>query len=179
MNPTTLKATYNVAASLWNRFNEYRAEKAQEAYSALAGAVETVDDDMFPATRREAGALTRAAHARLEKQKEELPPKKKKNYWLPALLIAAGAAIGGAFYFFKKREEPLEEPPRTDDFEGSTLVYTSTTEDDLLERQAASDPEYPDMVEEPVTERDEELLGSIDEQLEAHRKGPKHALDED
>ncbi|MCP6134214.1 hypothetical protein NL393_34080, partial [Klebsiella pneumoniae] len=42
------------------------------------------------------------------------------------------------------------------------MVYTSTTEDDAKRGS--------DLAEEGVVERDEELLGSLDEQLAKHRE---------
>lgn len=276
MNLTTLKAASNVAASLWNRFSEYRAEKAREAYEALETAAEKVnssDLDLFPASRREAGSLTRAAHTRLDKAKQDLAAateaaraeatvksgeamdkssalrdlakdryagvraatkrelkeaqkraeqrakeaqkaakkaarkdkrqkQAKKSLSVAGIIALLAAVIGGIYVYltkFRNNDTAYDTPPRVDDFADadaateSTLVYTSSTEDDLLERQAASDPNYPDtradqepisdMVEEPVTERDEELLGSIDEQLAAHQTdsdhAPKHALNDD
>ena len=50
------------------------------------------------------------------------------------------------------------------------MVYTSTTEDDH---------KVSDLAEEGVVERDEELLGSIDEQLAKHKEEPEAAADAD
>ena len=64
--------------------------------------------------------------------------KKGSKIWLISALIAAIAAIGGGIYYFftQKKEKESAVPPRVEDFsspsapQGSTLVYTSTTEDD-------------------------------------------------
>lgn len=74
------------------------------------------------------------------------------------------AAIGAGVYYFlflKTKEEPATTPPRVEEYSGeqeATLVYQSTTEKPVG-----------DLAEEPAV-RDEELLGSIDEQLESHRR---------
>lgn len=96
--------------------------------------------------------------------------KKGSKIWLISALVAAIAAIGGGIYYFftQKKEKESTVPPRVEDFsspsapQGSTLVYTSTTEDDAKRGS--------DLAEEGVVERDEELLGSLDEQLAKHRE---------
>ena len=201
--------------------------------------------DRFPEARREAGAVTKAAHSRLERALEELKErsedtaeklaaaaedaqnkassklskaqkqadkkaskvrkqaekkaakadknakkkaalvrkkarkaagkeKKGSKVWLISALVAAVAAIaGGVYYFFTQKKEESKVPPRVEDFatpstsapQGSTLVYTSTTEDDTKVPAQGSD-----LAEDGVVERDEELLGSLDEQLAKHRE---------
>ena len=71
--------------------------------------------------------------------------------------------------------------PSTTAPQGSTLVYTSTTEDDAKAPAAtattsttaganAVPTHTSDLAEDGVVERDEELLGSLDEQLAQHRE---------
>ncbi|HAT6551551.1 TPA: hypothetical protein JAK04_002238 [Corynebacterium striatum] len=222
MNPTAISASVGLATNLWKRFKDYRDEKALEAYTALEAAAAEVEErskDAFPEARRSAGAVTQAAHDRLERSIAELKDrgqevskqaserfdearkdakkaqkrsakklkninfgkeKKRSKFWPFALILALISAIGGCLYYFFKirKEEASEFPPRVEDFttganaaaEGSTLVYTSTTEDDH---------KVSDLAEEGVVERDEELLGSIDEQLAKHKEEPEAAADAD
>ena len=247
MNPTAISASIGLANNLWSRFKDYREEKELEAYAALEGAAaraESRSKDLFPEARRNAGAVTQAAHERLERTIAELKERgqeagkqaserfeearkdakkaqkktkkqakkqskaarkaankaqkqsakklkkaKKVNFrkedkgskfWPFALILTLVSAVaGGAYYFFKiRKEEASEFPPRVEVFttgadaaaEGSTLVYTSTTEDDH---------KVSDLAEEGVVERDEELLGSIDEQLAKHKEEAEAAADAD
>ncbi|ATZ06594.1 hypothetical protein [Corynebacterium striatum] len=248
MNPTAISASVGLATNLWKRFKDYRDEKALEAYTALEAAAAEVEErskDAFPEARRSAGAVTQAAHDRLERSIAELKDrgqevskqaserfdearkdakkaqkkaqknvkkqsrkqakaarkaadkarkrsakklkninfgkeKKSSKFWPFALILALISAIGGGLYYFFKirKEEASEFPPRVEDFttganaaaEGSTLVYTSTTEDDH---------KVSDLAEEGVVERDEELLGSIDEQLAKHKEEAEAAADAD
>lgn len=223
MNPTTLNVAFKTASNLWSQFNNYREEKSREAYTALEEAAQKMDErdnGTFAEPRRQAGAVTRAAHSRLERALEEFndyredaterlndakeeatkkakkarkqakkdsqkaqknlkkksakvaKKQKKKNKksskgWIFAGIIALlSAAAGGAYYWLRSNNKPSQTPPRVDDFQSdshtapeSTLVYTSTSENDTQS----------DLVEEGAV-RDEELLGSIDEQLAKHRE---------
>ena len=209
MNPTTLNVAFKTASNLWSQFNNYREEKSREAYTALEEAAQKMDErdnGTFAEPRRQAGAVTRAAHSRLERAleefndyredaterlndaKEEATKKAKKarkqakkdsqkaqknlkkkssKGWIFAGIIALlSAAAGGAYYWLRSNDKPSQTPPRVDDFQSdshtapeSTLVYTSTSENDTQS----------DLVEEGAV-RDEELLGSIDEQLAKHRE---------
>ena len=224
MNPTTLNVAFKTASNLWSQFNNYREEKSREAYTALEEAAQKMDErdnGNFAEPRRQAGAVTRAAHSRLERALEEFndyredaterlndakeeatkkakkarkqakkdsqkaqknlkkksakvakKQKQKKNKksskgWIFAGIIALlSAAAGGAYYWLRSNDKPSQTPPRVDDFQSdshtapeSTLVYTSTSENDTQS----------DLVEEGAV-RDEELLGSIDEQLAKHRE---------
>ncbi|WP_312715145.1 hypothetical protein [Corynebacterium flavescens] len=95
---------------------------------------------------------------------------KRGKAWPVAAILALLSVLGAAFYFLRLRKEPASEvPPRVEEFAGgadraaagSTLVYSSVSgEDDKEAVQPQSD-----LAEESVVERDEELLGSIDEQL--------------
>lgn len=222
MNPTTLNVAFKTASNLWSQFNNYREEKSREAYTALEEAAQKMDErdnSNFAEPRRQAGAVTRAAHSRLERALEEfndyredaterlndakeeatkkakkarkqakkdsqkaqknlkkksakVAKKQKKNKksskgWIFAGIIALlSAAAGAAYYWLRSNDKPSQTPPRVDDFQSeshtapeSTLVYTSTSENDAKS----------DLVEEGAV-RDEELLGSIDEQLAKHRE---------
>ena len=214
MNPTTLNVAFKTASNLWSQFNNYREEKSREAYTALEEAAQKMDErdnGSFAESRRQAGAVTRAAHSRLERAleefnnyredaterlsdaKEEATKKAKKDSqkaqknlkkksakvakkqkkqksskgWIFAGIIAVlSAAAGAAYYWLRSNDKPSQTPPRVDDFQSashtapeSTLVYTSTSENDTQS----------DLVEEGAV-RDEELLGSIDEQLAKHRE---------
>lgn len=256
MNPTALNTVLNVASSLRNHLKDYREEKARDAYTVLetaAARMDERDNDWFPEARREAGAVTKAAHARLERALEQLKErsdeatekisaaatdaqetaskrlskaqknaekkaaqarkkaskksakvqkkakkraqklsrkeqKKGSKVWLISAIVAAFAAVaGGVYYFFtQKKQKESEVPPRVEDFatpsttapQGSTLVYTSTTEDDAKAPAAtattaganAVPTHTSDLAEDGVVERDEELLGSIDQQLAQHRE---------
>lgn len=266
MNLANINTAVKVARSAWDKFSEVREEKAREAYATLESAAKSVteniqDSDLFPQSRQQAGAVTKAAHARLERTLEELAArrdeareeltdrvaearkeaalavkeakksgkkqvkaarkeakataksadkklraqakartkaakaaKKQKGstFWSIAGILALIAALGGtAFYLVRNvfvKETPSENPPRVEEFgadkvQGSTLVYTSTSAaDDAPAKES-------DLVEQGVTERDEELLGSLDEQLAKHAKedaeedtdgedGAKHRLNE-
>ena len=90
------------------------------------------------------------------------------------------AVLGGVYYLLRRNDTPGEVPPRVEDFAdksepdatGSTLVYTSTTEDDVKEGAPVSGATKVagDLAEEGAEERDEELLNSLEEQLAAHRE---------
>src|SRR5699024_7770009 len=58
------------------------------------------------------------------------------------------------------------------DATGSTLVYTSTTEDDVKEGAPVSGATKVagDLAEEGAEQRDEQLLNSLEEQRAAHRE---------
>ncbi|STC69241.1 hypothetical protein [Corynebacterium pilosum] len=83
MNPILLKQGFSVARDLFDRVNDYRAEKQREAYDALVEAADNFDNldrdevlergqQLFDESRREAGKLTLAAHRRLDKARAQL-----------------------------------------------------------------------------------------------------------
>ena len=127
------------------------------------------------ATKADKKARKKAAQVQKKARKATGKEKKGSKAWLISALVAAIAAIaGGVYYFFtQKKKEESKVPPRVEDFatpstsapQGSTLVYTSTTEDDTKVPAQGSD-----LAEDGVIERDEELLGSLDEQLAKHRE---------
>lgn len=255
MNPIAAQQALKVASSLWGQFNKYRKEKAAEAYSALEDAASTVKDNAnsfsddvesrFPEARKQAGAVTKAAHDRVEralaefnsrgeeaserlvsaasdwsdraekatrssrkkarkqakqatkaaqskrKQLEKTANKKldkklgkkksksKSFFSIAGIIALIAAALGGVYYWLRRNDTPGEVPPRVEDFadkpgapdtSGSTLVYTSTTEDDQKDKAGVKVGAAGDLAEDGAEERDEELLNSLEEQLAAHRE---------
>ncbi|MBX8995068.1 hypothetical protein HCH15_02565 [Corynebacterium testudinoris] len=203
MNPATLKMALSAASSVRDRIKDYREEKAREAYDLLSDAAASIDVEelkkrstsFVDESRREAGNVTQAARIRLEKALEDLDSRRdeaekktrkgiakaKKNLpaqkkaaakrrkgWTIAGLVALTASVAaGAYYWFLQRQsQPGDTPPRVEDFSApsaeetqeSTLVYSTVTP-----------------TEETPAERDEELLGPLEEQLEKHRAA---AMDE-
>ena len=128
--------------------------------------------DRAKKARKQAKKDSQKAQKNLKKKSAKVAKKQKKNKksskgWIFAGIIALlSAAAGGAYYWLRSNDKPSQTPPRVDDFQSdshtapeSTLVYTSTSENDTQS----------DLVEEGAV-RDEELLGSIDEQLAKHRE---------
>ncbi|MDO5508629.1 MAG: hypothetical protein Q4F64_09855 [Corynebacterium casei] len=262
MNPIAAQQALKVASSLWGQFNKYRKEKAAEAYSALEDAASTVKDNAysfsedvesrFPEARKQAGAVTKAAHDRVEralaefnsrgeeaserlvsaasdwsdraekatrstrkkarkqaaqatkaaqskrtqlektankKLDKKLGKKKSKSkaksfFSIAGIIALIAAALGGVYYWLRRNDTPGEVPPRVEDFadkpgtpdtSGSTLVYTSTTEDDQKDKAGVKVGSAGDLAEDGAEERDEELLNSLEEQLAAHREQAEQA----
>lgn len=76
MNISTLKIALSAAQSAYDQFKKYRDEKAVETYERLSTAAESLggiegirerSDELIEESRREAGQVTKAARARLEK----------------------------------------------------------------------------------------------------------------
>ena len=70
-----LRIARNLSSTGWEKFKDYRDKKSQEAFDFLESAAKTVDktaEKHFPEARKEAGKLTKAAHARLDKSLESL-----------------------------------------------------------------------------------------------------------
>lgn len=107
----------------------------------------------------------KAADQAAKNAKKQAKKDKKSSKFLAIFGITAllAAGLGGAYYWLRGKDTPATKPPRVEDFgadkvaqaEGSTLVYSSTTE-------------------EPA-ERDEQLLTSIEEQLADHALNPENA----
>ena len=190
MNPTAVNMALKTGSNLWKQLRDYRQEKSRETYTALEEAAQQMqkeDNSAFDEARKQAGAVTQAAHSRLERALEEFnnyredaverfdeakkeatkKDKKSSRFWTVAGIVALlAAATGAIYYWLRSNDKPSQTPPRVDDFQSashtapeSTLVYTSTSENDTQS----------DLVEEGAV-RDEELLGSIDEQLAKHRE---------
>ena len=111
---------------------------------------------------------------------KEKKSKTKSFFSIAGILAVIAAVLGGVYYLLRRNDTPGEVPPRVEDFAdksepdatGSTLVYTSTTEDDVKEGAPVSRATKVagDLAEEGAEERDEELLNSLEEQLAAHRE---------
>lgn len=183
MNIATLKMALSAATAISERVKEYNEKKTREAYEMLSDAAGRVDLDDLKArggslldeSRREAGQVTQAAHARLEAAKKRLekaadnrPSQKKaraterrRSLTTFALAALTLSAIGGVVYWFTRQQpQPGDTPPRVEDFSGpeekapeteSTLVYSTTSPEEGVPEQI-----------------DEELMQSLDDQLEKH-----------
>ena len=196
MNPATIKMLLDTFTAVRGRVKDYNEKKAREAYDLLSDAANRVDLDELRARgnslidegRKEAGNVTQAAHLRLDAAKQRLakaadntPAKKRarkaqcrRNWTMAGLAALLVSVIGGAVYWFTRQQSvPGDTPPRVEDFSGDTpateskLVYSTET---------SGSPASP---EEGVSERDEELLSSLDEQLEKHRTAAEDPINED
>lgn len=183
VNPATMKILLDAFKTVRGRVKDYNEKKTREAYDLLSDAANRVDLDELRARgsslidegRKEAGNVTQAAHLRLDAAKQRLakaadntPARKRarkaqcrRNWTMAGLAALLVSVIGGAVYWFTRQQSaPGDTPPRVEDFSGeapateSKLVYSTET---------------PGSPEEGVSERDEELLSSLDEQLEKHR----------
>lgn len=142
-----------------NAEKKLQSKQAKQARKRVTRAAKDADKRFGPAALRAKRRQKQAASA-------------GKKVGLSAGIIALLAAIGGAIYWFflRPQDTPATRPPRVEEHSGekeSTLVYSSKSEDDLV-----AEPQVKvagDLAEDPA-ERDEELLGSIDEQLAAHRE---------
>ena len=185
MNPATIKLLLDGFNAVRGRVKEYNEQKAREAYDLLSEAAHRVDLDelrsrgtsLIDEGRREAGNVTQAAHLRLDAAKQRLakvadktPAKKRarqvrcrRNWTMVGLAALLVSAIAGAVYWFTRRQStPGDTPPRVEDFSGGGEATT--------EAKLVYSTETPGSPEEGATERDEELLNSLDEQLEKHRQ---------
>ncbi|WP_284864835.1 hypothetical protein [Corynebacterium rhinophilum] len=208
MNPTVVKMAFKTGSNMWKQLRDYRQEKSRETYTALEEAAQQMqkeDNNAFDEARKQAGAVTQAAHSRLERaledfnnyredaverfdeakkkatkaaKKQTKKDKKSSKFWTVAGIVALLAAATGAIYtWLRSNDKPSQTPPRVDDYRGntqntapeSTLVYTSTSE---------AKPENDSDLAEEGAVRDEELLGSIDEQLAKHREEEEAAAEE-
>lgn len=214
MNTIPMKVALSASNTAWKQFKKYRDNKASDAYDRLSEAAGSFDglrergSELLDDSRREAGNVTKAARARLEKalaeandkgqelakettrsgkknlkkaakagkrvSKKERKAEKKAaaraarkekggSRWLSFGLFAAllAAVAGGAYWWLNRKETPGTTPPRVEEQTGdteteSTLVYSTETPEDA----------------EPAAGKvrsEEELLASLDEQLEKHR----------
>ncbi|APT93943.1 hypothetical protein CSTAT_00705 [Corynebacterium stationis] len=120
---------------------------------------------------------TKKLNKKLGKEKKS---KTKSFFSIAGILALIAAVLGGVYYLLRRNDTPGEVPPRVEDFAdksepdatGSTLVYTSTTEDDVKEGAPVSGATKVagNLAEEGAEDRDEELLNSLEEQLAAHRE---------
>lgn len=183
MNPVTLKMALSAALAVRDRVKEYNEKKTREAYDLLSDAAGRVDLEDLKArggsllddSRREAGHVTQAAHARLDAAKKRLEkaadnrpsPKKARaakrrrnltTFGLAALVVSA---VGGAVYWFiRQQPQPGDTPPRVEDFSG-TDEKAPETESTLVYSTSSPEEGVPEQI-------DEELMQSLDDQLEKH-----------
>lgn len=154
-----------------------QVEKAAE--KARKNAEKKLQSKQMKKTRKQVNQAAKNADKRFGPAAVRTKRQKKqaaavgKNVGIGAGILALLAALGAAVYWFfmRKPETPAEQPPRVEEQSGekeATLVYSSTSEDDLAAPQE-KEKVAGDLAEDPA-ERDEELFGSIDEQLAAHRE---------
>ncbi|AWB83098.1 hypothetical protein [Corynebacterium liangguodongii] len=206
MNPMTIRLALKGAGSAVSYFRNLDKDKQREIYDSLIDAlkndkVEGINDlahideleDLYSAARREAGAITRNAHDRLDRRraafaaaapsraerrkalKQEAKDAKKKSKssggkaaagfaTLAALAAAAGAGWAVWECVIKERKEaPTSTPAKPS---GATKPGESTL---VYSSRTEDDKSDKAQVAGPLGEepavRDEELLSSIDEQL--------------
>src|SRR5690625_1110449 len=174
------------------------SSRGEEASERLVSAASDFGDRAEKATRstrkkahKQANQATKAAQAKRKqlekttnKNTKKLGKKKKSKsksfFSIAGILALIAAVLGGVYYLLRRNDIPGEVPPRVEDFAdksepdatGSTLVYTSTTEDDVKEGAPVTGATKVagDLAEEGAEQRDEELLNSLEEQLAAHRE---------
>lgn len=189
MNLRNLRIAAAVGGTLLNRYRELNKEQKRDVYEAVRamarGNNENSEEDTskFDAARLQAGDITRAAHARLDrrralfeaeqldkKQKKELDKvlkkrqkqdkKKRKNGIFASVSILAllAAVAGGVYYFIFGADSPA--PAKKAPAKPAPKPTVQRTQPPT----AAATTDHGPLSEEPA-ERDEELLSSIDEQL--------------
>lgn len=190
MNLRNLRIAAAVGGTLLNRYRELNKEQKRDVYEAVRamarGNNENSEEDTskFDAARLQAGDITRAAHARLDrrralfeaeqldkKQKKELEKalkkrqkqdkKKRKNGIFAGVSILAllAAVAGGVYYFIFGTDSPTpakKAPAKPAPKPQPTAQRTQPP--------TPATTDHGPLSEEPA-ERDEELLSSIDEQL--------------
>ena len=174
---------------------EEASERLVSAASDFGERAEKATRSTRKKARKQANQATKAAQAKrkqLEKTAnkntkklnkklgKEKKSKTKSFFSIAGILALIAAVLGGVYYSLRRNDTPGEVPPRVEDFAdksepdatGSTLVYTSTTEDDVKEGAPVTGATKVagDLAEEGAEQRDEELLNSLEEQLAAHRE---------
>lgn len=191
MNLRNIRIASAVAGTLFNRYRDLNNEQKRDVYEAVRlmarGDNNETDEDTsnFSAARLQAGDVTRAAHARLDRRRalfeqDQLDKKAGKSgksgngIALGALILALLAAIAGGIYYFifgtdspaaKKapaKKAPAKKEPQKSAPAKATVQKTQPPTQGSTRAAAAKD--HGPLSEEPA-ERDEELLSSIDEQL--------------
>lgn len=195
MNLRNIRIASAVAGTLFNRYRELNNEQKRDVYEAVRlmargnNEENEADTANFSDARRQAGDVTRAAHARLDRRRalfeaEQLDKKEKKELEkalkkqkksghakgnsLGALILTLLAAIAGGVYYFvfgndskPAKKAPQKPAPKPAPAKESVQRTQPPTMDST--REAATKDHGP-LSEEPA-ERDEALLSSIDEQL--------------
>ena len=180
MNLRTLGMAYKAASLLYGRYRDMNDEQQRDVYEAMRALARPASTnekgEPFDTARLQAGALTRAAHDRLDarraqfrkeqeekearKAAEKLAKKQKKkekkgNVGRAVGVLGLLAGIAGAVWFFLFREDTPAAAPATP--AAPKAPAPMTTRDRL-------GADHGPLSEDPA-ERDEELLASIDEQL--------------
>lgn len=165
------------------RVSSLTAQARKRLDSAIADAAAAKDDTVKTVNKQASKAskslskqskkAQKAARKAAQSAKKSATPKKQPscgkrlfNFSLFTTLLAAVGAV--VYYFLSKRDVVSTEPPHVEDFgadsvntEESRLVYSTQTPVDGEDEHVASP-------EEGATERDEELLGSLEDQLKQH-----------
>ena len=168
------------ALAEFNSRGEEASERLVSAASDLGDRAEKATRSTRKKARKQAKQATKAAQAKRKQLGKKKKSKSKSFFSIAGILALIAAVLGGVYYFLRRNDTPGEVPPRVEDFAdksepdatGSTLVYTSTTEDDVKEGAPVSGATKVagDLAEEGAEERDEDLLNSLEEQLAAHRE---------
>ena len=204
MNLRNIRLASKVAGTLVNRYRELNNEQQRDVYEAVrlmargdngadndGSAGDTAEDtSTFSAARLQAGDITRAAHARLDrrraqfeaeqldkkekkelekalkKQEKDAKKGKRKGIAVGTLILALLAAIAGAVYYFifgGDSTAPAKKAPAK-----KAPAPKQAAKPTVLHTQppttGSTGTDHGPLSEEPA-ERDEELLSSIDEQL--------------
>ncbi|ADL09516.1 hypothetical protein [Corynebacterium pseudotuberculosis] len=140
--------------------------------SAIADAAAAKDNTVKTVNKKSKKAQKAARKAAKSAKKSAAPKKQPSfgkrlfNFSVFTTILATIGAV--AYYFLSKRNVVSTEPPHVEDFgadsvntEESRLVYSTQTPVDDEEEHVSSP-------EEGATERDEKLLGSLEDQLRQH-----------
>lgn len=159
----------NRRARLAQRLAAEDAFDFEKAKDRLTETAQEARQGLFRRTKKQSAKVQKAAEkARKQAEKKARRRQQKKGLrgvGIGAAILSLLAAIGAGVYYFlflRTKEEPATTPPRVEEHSGeqeSKLVY-----------QTSTDKPAGDLAEDPAV-RDEELLGSIDSQLESHRRG--------
>lgn len=135
-----------------------RAEVVKEASASLKKARKQAPKD----AKKLVAQTEKKLNAKLGRKQKPGVGTRVAQVGLVGAVLAAIAAV--VYVVLGKRKKAVEaEPPRVEDYPDSRLVYsTQTPTEDDDEAKVASP-------EEGVTERDEELLDSLEEQLNKHQ----------
>ncbi|QPK83284.1 hypothetical protein G7Y29_00120 [Corynebacterium qintianiae] len=198
MNPFTIRLAFKGARSAINYFRKLDDDKQREIYDSVLEAIKKEDpeklNDAYNAARREAGALTRDSHNRLDRHraafaaaaptraerrkalKQEAKDAKKKSkagsVFGRLLGLAAAGAAGWAVWEFLLKDKLEQEKKETVTYRVKPREETDARGETTLvyssrtedDRDGRETGTVGPLGEEPA-ERDEELLSSIDEQL--------------
>src|SRR5699024_3506072 len=167
------------ALAEFNSRGEEASERLVSAASDLGDRAEKATRSTRKKARKQAKQATKAAQAKRKQLGKKKKSKSKSFFSIAGILALIAAVLGGVYYLLRRNDIPGEVPPRVEDFAdkyepdatGSTLVYTSTTADDVKEGDpvAGAIKVGGDLTEGGAEERDERLLKAREGQLAAHR----------